>query len=257
MGDTKGVVLPGEVVLEDCEGFMCGSGVMKRGDQIVATVRGHVQQISKLVTVVPITSVYTPHVGDIIVGRVESVEHQRWKIQIGCSVLASLKLQAVYLPDGEMRRRTTSDERNMRKYFDIGDLVCAEVQGTEGRSSISLHTRQQHPKKLDRGIAIEVPSHTIKRSPSHIVVLEVGNPAAKFNAIFGMNGTIWLAPDPDTADISLPLMPRIRSCIILMATHNQMIASDTLCDVFDKTLGIDPDEICSHDTAVLLGFVSK
>ena len=156
------LVLPGEIISESAEGLMAGTGAIVRDRKIVSTVRGVVKQFSQYISVEPITSIYSPQVGDIVVGRISQVLKQRWKVQIGCSVSADLRLSSIYLPNDELRRRTTTDERNMRNYFDVGDLLCAEVQQVID-GIIFLHTRQQHPRRLDNGIIIEVPARLVKR----------------------------------------------------------------------------------------------
>ena len=192
MEENQQIVLPGEVISETTENYMCGSGVSIRDGKVIATVRGYVTQISQLISVTAITSIYSPNVGDIVVGRISQVLKQRWKVQIASSVLANLRLSSIYLPDDQFRRRTTTDERNMRQYFDVGDIVCAEVQQIQTDGLISLHTRQQHPKRLENGMVIEVPSRLIKRVQFHILTIDFDN--FKFNFIFGLNGVIWLSP---------------------------------------------------------------
>jgi exosome complex component RRP4 len=244
------IVLPGEVISETTEGIMCGTGVFAQDGQVIATVRGFVTRIGQLLAVTPMTSIYTPNVGDIVVGRVAQVQQQRWKVQIGCSVLANLRLSSIYLPDDQLRRRTTADERNMRQYFDVGDLICAEVQqiGTDG--SVFLHTRQQHPKRLDHGLVIEVPARLIKRVPMHMQKVALLD--SEYQIIYGLNGTIWLSPVEPSAVLSVP---RIRNCFMLLGSYAQQISTEVLCEVFEKTLDREPVDILTPETAVALGFL--
>ena len=246
--DLENIVLPGEVISENAEGLMPGNGVTLQDGKIIATVRGFVTKISQLISVTPLSSIYSPNVGDTIVGRIEQVQKQKWKVQIGCPVLADLRLSSIYLPDGELRRRTTTDERNMRQYFDVGDLICAEVQSVN--ETINLHTREQHPKKLDHGVVVEVPSRLIKRVPKHINVLTFVD--LKFNCVFGLNGCIWISPESDEG---LPYIPRIRNCIILLGTYEQMIYPESLIEVFNKTTEIPIYDLLSVETAKQLNLI--
>ena len=242
--EQRQIVLPGEVIEPDAEGLMCGQGVTLRGNAIVATVRGFVSRISQLRTITPITSIYSPNIGDIVVGRVEQVQNQRWLVQIGCSVLGQLRLSSIYLPNDEQRRRTTADERNMRQYFDVGDLVCAEIQQSSG--AIALQTRHQHPKRLDHGILVTVPSRLIRRVPQHITTFE--GDGRMFTIIYGMNGNIWVGPE-DPTDPGGETITRIRSCLIFLATYNRQIYPDALLRVFELTHDRAVSEIVSPQTA--------
>lgn len=251
------LVLPGEIISQSSEGLMAGTGVTIRDRKIISTVRGIVKRFSQYISVEPITSIYYPHVGDIVVGRISQVLKQRWKVQIGCSVSADLRLSSIYLPNDELRRRTTTDERNMRNYFDVGDLLCAEVQQVKD-GIIFLHTRQQHPKRLDNGIIIEVPARLIQRVQSHISTIEIE--AFQFNTIFGLNGSIWLSP---LNEASIFLIPRIRNCIILLATYGKSIFlgktsttnENSVEDIYEKTKNIPTNQIVTPETAKYLNFI--
>lgn len=251
------LVLPGEIISESAEGLMAGTGAIIRDRKIVSTVRGIVKQFSQYISVEPITSIYSPQVGDIVVGRISQVLKQRWKVQIGCSVSADLRLSSIYLPNDELRRRTTTDERNMRNYFDVGDLLCAEVQQVID-GIIFLHTRQQHPKRLDNGIIVEVPARLIKKVESHISTIEIES--FQFNTIFGLNGSIWISPQNDAANF---LIPRIRNCIVLLATYGKFIFlgktsttnENSVEDIFEKTKDIPTNQIVTPETAKFLEFI--
>lgn len=248
----KKIFLPGDVVSTTTEGLMCGNGVYSRNGQIIASVRGRLSKISQLISIVPITSIYTPNNGDIVVGRITEIQKQRWKVQIGGSVLADLLLSAIYLPDGELRRRTTADERNMRQYFDVGDVICAEVQQARQDGSILLHTRQQHPKRLDNGLVIAVPSYLVKRVPNHLITLKFQD--MNFQTIFGLNGSIWISPVEESG---ISLIPRIHNCFNLLATYEQQICPESICNAYQNTSSIPVNKIVSNETALQLKFISE
>jgi hypothetical protein len=73
-----------------------------------------------------------------------------------------------------------------------------------------------------------------------------------FQIIWGVNVSIWLAPtDPPGA----PALPRIRNCIVLLATYEQQISTDALCVVFDRVQDRPVNQIVTLETAQALGFV--
>jgi exosome complex component RRP4 len=229
---------------------MCGPGVAGEdlpGEAIISIVRGFV---TRLLSVTPMAAIYHPKVGDIVIGRIAQVQQQRWEVQIGCSDLAVLRLSAIYLPDDQLRRRTTSDERSIRRYFDVGDLVCAEVREVPSSGPIALHTRQQHPRQLGRGVVIEVPPRLIKRVPTHICARDLDGSA--FQIIWGINGSVWLS----AAEMGgAALVPRIRNCIMLLATYEQQISTDALRWVFERTHERPANRIVTVEAARELGFV--
>lgn len=57
--------------------------------------------ISKLVTVIPKNSPYKPEVGDVIIGRIISVDKKSWRVDINAQRDANLNLTSINLPLGE------------------------------------------------------------------------------------------------------------------------------------------------------------
>lgn len=63
----------------------------------------------------------------MVVGRVTAVEAKRWKVDLGAHQTANLNLTAVDLPGGVQRRRQEEDRYLMRKFYQEGDVIVAEV----------------------------------------------------------------------------------------------------------------------------------
>ena len=83
-------VLPGQVITDD-QGFLRGHGcyLQEKNDDnnesselLVSALAGQVERVSKLVSVKSIKSRYVGEVGDLVIGRISSVETKRWKVDI-------------------------------------------------------------------------------------------------------------------------------------------------------------------------------
>lgn len=79
----------------------------------------------RLLTVIPFKRRYVPEIGDVVVGRVVSVEESRWKLEIGAAQFGTLQLTAALLPGGEQRKRMEQDKLRMREIFRENDLISA------------------------------------------------------------------------------------------------------------------------------------
>ena len=82
----------------------------------------------RVIFIKPIRTYYRPDTGDIVVGRVVSVEQSRWQVDIGSYQHGLLNLSAINLPGGIQRRKVEEDKLHMRDHFVEGDLIVAEVQ---------------------------------------------------------------------------------------------------------------------------------
>jgi len=133
-------VIPGEEIASLKSGFMSGWGTYTDNESIYSSVAGVVQTITKLVTVQPKNSCYKPELGDVVIGRIISIDKKSWKVDINAGKDGNLQLTAINLPQGEQRRRNEEDKLNMRSFFEEGDLLSGEIQNVN-EGSIAIQTR--------------------------------------------------------------------------------------------------------------------
>ncbi|KAI9203465.1 uncharacterized protein BJ171DRAFT_425308 [Polychytrium aggregatum] len=243
MADAAGahVVTPGEVITSDTA-FMRGHGTyLVDGERLISSVAGVVERVNKLISVKPLRTRYNGEIGDVVVGRITELGQKRWKVDIRARQDAVLLLSSVNLPGGVQRRKSESDELQMRSFFAEGDLVSAEVQQFFQDGGASLHTRSMKYGKLRSGSLVQVPAALIKRSKSHFVSLAGG-----VDVVLGVNGLIWvckhsgmtpeMANQPDALyhneneDISESLREAIaRVCNCITAISNACVSiNDTM-----------------------------
>jgi exosome complex component RRP4 len=180
-------VAPGQILTQDLS-FMRGHGTFIENEQLVASVAGKVERVNKLISVRPAKTRFNGEIGDVVVGRIIELGAKKWKVDIKGRQDAVLLLSAINLPGGVQRRKTESDELEMRTYFAEGDLLSAEVQAFFGDGACSLHTRNIKYGKLRNGSLVEVPSALVKRSKSHFITLSCG-----VDVVLGLNGYIWVS----------------------------------------------------------------
>lgn len=283
------IVTPGEPILVE-PGFLRGHGTYQstasasstRSDDVIlrSSVSGVVERVNKLVTVKPFKARYQPEVGDVVIGRITEVAQGRWKVDINAKCDAQLLLSSVYLPGGVQRKRTYTDELNMRTLLQESDVISAEIQvigSADGQPF--LHTRSTRYGKLNQGTFVEVPSSLIKRCKSHFFQCEFG-----VTFIFGVNGYIWIyssevdefikkynetakkgtADDEDvmiTPDMLPPVsaevrtrIARLKNCIVALAAHGVAIYPDTILAAYTaaEKSEIPVTEMLKPEISVLL-----
>lgn len=181
---------------------------------ITATLSGPLHQTNKLLSITPLRSRYTPSIGDLVLGRIHSVDKSRWRVDISAPLLAQLPLSSINLPGGVLRRRTTADELQMRTYFQEGDLVVAEVQGVGNSDGVAtLHTRSLRYGKLRNGSFVAVIGGSgrggggvgVVRGKRQVFTVETANTGnGKVDVALGVNGFCWVSrhvdPEADLAE---------------------------------------------------------
>lgn len=185
--DTDVIVTPGELVTDDPL-WMKGHGTYFLNDNTYASVAGDVSRVNRLLSVIPLRGKYQPETGDHVVGRITEVGNKRWKVDIGAKQDAVLMLGSVNLPGGVLRRKSESDELQMRNFLKEGDLLNAEVQTVFNNGSASLHTRSLKYGKLRNGMFLKIPSALIVKFKNHSHDLP-----GDVSVILGVNGYIWLS----------------------------------------------------------------
>jgi len=199
--DSKSIVTPGEHITSDPQ-WMRGHGtyVPQDSSTIISTVAGHLHKTNKLLSVQPLRARYQPEIGDLVVGRIVSVQTKKWSVDIAAPMLASLPLSSINLPGGILRRRTAVDELNIRTFFSEGDLLVAEVQSLHQDNTASLHTRSLKYGKLRNGLFTSLSGAGggilsrrggVVRSRRQVFTLNTA--AGEIDVVLGVNGYIFIS----------------------------------------------------------------
>ncbi|EGG23954.1 Exosome complex exonuclease RRP4 [Cavenderia fasciculata] len=268
---ARNLVTPGTTISKEGE-YLKGHGTFHHQGSLIASVSGVVDKVDKLVSVRAFHSRYQGEIGDIIVGRITQVAAKRWKVDCNARQDYILMLTAINLPGGIQRRRTSSDELQMRNFFVENDLIYAEVQAINGDGSVALHTRNQRYGKLMNGVLVSVPPALIKRSKQHAHTLDCG-----VDIILGVNGYIWIADsaqqqaqtqliqrhEKDSYDQPLFVPPqvkqvsresrqkiaRVRNAIHILHTHYMLIHTRSIMEIYNMTLNMPLTDMLTPNKA--------
>ncbi|KYK60376.1 putative 3'-_5' exoribonuclease [Drechmeria coniospora] len=195
--DAHEILTPGSIITSNAQ-WMRGHGtyIPPSSTDITSSLAGILTKTNKLLSVRPLRARYTPEIGDLVVGRIAEVQARRWRVDVAASQLAILQISAINLPGGILRKRTETDELQIRSFFAEGDLVVAEVQQLHQDGAASLHTRSLKYGKLRNGVFVSVSGTGggggVVRSKRQFWTLEAANGAGKIDVLLGVNGYIWI-----------------------------------------------------------------
>ncbi|KAK1750848.1 exosome complex component rrp4 [Echria macrotheca] len=240
------IVTPGETITDDPQ-WMRGHGTYTSQPTsssdtlpaIISSVAGTLTRTNKLLSVRPLRARYTPEVGDLVVGRIVEVQAKRWRVDVGATQLASLPLSAINLPGGILRKRTETDELQIRSFFAEGDLLVAEVQQLYQDGGAGLHTRSLKYGKLRNGVFVAVAGMGggggVVRSRRQVWTLDAANGGGQVDVILGVNGYVWISKHvetPETANTTTGITNLEESVSATMySSQNDQIGVETMREI--------------------------
>ena len=184
MTDRK-IVIPGEVIEKGAD-YLPGEGTEKRQDEIVAIRFGLAEEFNKLIKVIPLSGVYSPRRGNVIIGKVENITFNGWVINIGGS-------ETGFLPVSEIPRYV--DKNGLEEVMNFGDMIVAKIFDINKRG-IDLTIRSRGLGKLDDGIIMEINSNRVPRiigKEGSMISLIKNETNCRITV--GQNGLIWIKGD--------------------------------------------------------------
>lgn len=180
MSERK-IVVPGEIVAEGS--MLPGEGTEKRGQQVVAIRYGLLDESDKLVKIIPLSGVYHPRRGNVVVGAVEDLTFNGWVVDVGSA-------ERAFLPLTEVPRFVNKDA--LEEVMDIGDVGVFKVFGVNKRG-VDLTIRSRGLGKIEEGIIIKVNPNKVPRvigKEGSMIKLIKDNTGC--NITVGQNGFVWV-----------------------------------------------------------------
>ena len=146
------IIIPGEIIVKG-DDFLPGEGTEKTDKGIIALRFGLAEESNKLVKVIPLSGVYQPRRGNVVIGQVGNITLNGWFIDIKCSDNAFLSLN-------EDPRYVNKD--GMEEVMDIGDMVIAKIWNINKRG-IDLSIKSRGLGRVDEGMIVSVNSNKVPR----------------------------------------------------------------------------------------------
>jgi len=183
--EERKIVVPGETIIQGDE-FLPGDGTRREEKDIVACRYGLADLSDRLVRVIPLSGVYVPRRGNVIIGTIVGVTFKGWLVDFGSHQNGFLNVAEVprYIGKGELR-----------DFLDFGDVVCAKVFSTDG-NNIDLSIKLRGFGKVEGGQLIQVNPNKVPRV--------IGKEGSMVNLIkeatgcditVGQNGVVWVGSE--------------------------------------------------------------
>ncbi|MHA1964204.1 MAG: exosome complex RNA-binding protein Rrp4 [Candidatus Thorarchaeota archaeon] len=237
------VVVPGQLLAEGR--YRASFGTYDEDGMIFSSLVGLAELRGNTVKVVALEGAYIPKEGDLVIGTINIVAGNNWKVDIGGPYGASLHANNAL-------RRPYSDD--ISEYMDIGDVIAAEIIAFDRGSGPFLGMKGRGLRVLQGGMILDV-------SPAKIPRI-IGRRGSMINMIqdhlnietmVGQNGRIWIrAPSTEILRLAIKAFTTIET-----QAHTSKLTdriSEMLAEEMAKIKGssepeeeIEPEEVSVPD----------
>ncbi|MCX6814637.1 MAG: exosome complex RNA-binding protein Rrp4 [Candidatus Aenigmarchaeota archaeon] len=146
-------VVPGDEIISSMD-YLPGRNCLREGNSIYAKRLGIVNVDGRVISVIPLTGVYFPRVGDMVIGEVEDVQSNGWVVNINSA-------HSAYLPLSGVREFIDTSKTDLSRVYGVGEVIYANINSVVSGNSIHLSMQDPRCRKFRSG-------RIVKMNPSKI-----------------------------------------------------------------------------------------
>ncbi|MEM3112995.1 MAG: exosome complex RNA-binding protein Rrp4 [Candidatus Pacearchaeota archaeon] len=179
------IITPGETIISGPD-YLPGEGTRREGNEIVAERFGLIEHSGKLIKVIPLSGVFIPRRGNVIIGQVTDISFNGWMADINAP-------QSSFLPLSEVPRYI--DKNNITEFLDIGDFFSAKIN-TIKQKGIDLTLDSKGLGKLEGGMIIFINPNKVPRVIGKAgSMIKLIKDETNSRITVGQNGLVWIRAD--------------------------------------------------------------
>ena len=180
-------VLPGDVIVTG--DYRPEQNVILEGNKLMSTAIGFSEIKDDLVTVTPLTGLYTPKTDDLVIGKIVSHNALSWEVDINSYYSGILTASDIFGKDYSPSR----DDLSLK--LKTGDIILARIANVNSRDPLITITGE-NLGKIDSGELIKISPTKIPRLTGSVIQTIEASTNATITA--GQNGLIILKCDNST-----------------------------------------------------------
>jgi len=180
-------VLPGDVIVTG--DYRPEQNVILEGNRLMSTATGFSEIKDDLVTVTPLTGLYTPKTDDLVIGKIVSHNALSWEVDINSYYSGILTASDIFGKDYSPSR----DDLSLK--LKTGDIILARIANVNSRDPLITITGE-NLGKIDSGELIKISPTKIPRLTGSVIQTIEASTNATITV--GQNGLIILKCDNST-----------------------------------------------------------
>jgi len=214
-------VLPGDIIVTG--DYQPEQNVILEGDRLMSTAIGFSEIKDDLVTVTPLTGLYTPKTDDLVVGKIVSHNALSWEVNINSYYPGILTAFDIFGKDYSASRDDLSLKLN------TGDIILARIANVNSRDPLITITGE-NLGKIDSGELVKISPAKIPRlTEKNGSMIETIEGSTNATITVGQNGLIILK-----CDDSAGLKKAIASIKMIGMIQYEVNIEDKIQNILDE-----------------------
>ena len=215
-------VLPGDIIVTG--DYQPEQNVILEGDRLMSTAIGFSEIKDDLVTVTPLTGLYTPKTDDLVVGKIVSHNALSWEVNINSYYPGILTASDIFGRDYLPSRDDLSLKLN------TGDIILARIANVNSRDPL-ITIAGENLGKIDSGELVKISPAKIPRlTEKNGSMIETIEGSTNATLTVGQNGLIILK-----CDNSAGLKKAIASVKMIGMIQYEVNIEDKIQNILDES----------------------
>jgi len=180
-------VLPGDVIVTG--DYRPAQNVILEGNRLMSTATGFSEIKDDLVTVTPLTGLYTPKTDDLVIGKIVSHNALSWEVDINSYYSGILTAFDIFGKDYSSSR----DDLSLK--LKTGDIILARIANVNSRDPL-ITIIGENLGKIDSGELVKISPTKIPRLiGKHGSMIQTIEASTNATITVGQNGLIVVSCD--------------------------------------------------------------
>jgi len=214
-------VLPGDTIVTG--DYRPEQNVVLDGDRLVSTAIGFSEIKDDLVTVTPLTGLYTPKTDDLVIGKIVSHNALSWEVNINSYYPGILIASDIFGKDYSPSRDDLSLKLN------TGDIILARIANVNSRDPLITITGE-NLGKVDSGELVKIsPTKILRLTEKNGSMIQTIEGSTNATITVGQNGLIIVS-----CDNSAGLKKAIASVKMIGMIQYEVNIEDKIQNILDE-----------------------
>ncbi len=188
--DNRELVFPGDEIVNSIE-FLPGKNCFREGNSIYSKRVGLVNMKGRVISAIPLSGVYLPRSGDMVIGKVKDIHSAGWVIDIS-------SVGEAWLPLSGVREFIDTTKTDLSKVYNVNDLVYAKINHANAHT-IQLSMQDPRARKFRSGRIMTMNPAKVPRligKEGSMINMIKNSASCRINV--GQNGLVWFEGEKES-----------------------------------------------------------